>query len=231
MFNLKRNEQPQAITPKGVAIWPSLNEPDFKFKEEYGEYHARIRIKPDAQGMDEFTQQVEDLLEKAYDFKVEELKSEKKAALAKRLGKISPIKVEEDQDTGEETGYLVIRASMNAGGVRKKDGKRWSQKPDIFSATGKKLKSPPKIGGGSEMKLGIRMRPYYFPKDKEVGVSFELEAVQLITLQEVGGNRTAEDYGFGVEDGDDIEDRDYGFSEEEGDDIRDEDDGGEPGDF
>lgn len=230
MLYEKRTDYPQLTTPKGVAVWPSLNTPDFKFKKDYGEYHARIRVAPDAPGLEEFRAAAEELRDRAFDAKVEELKREKKGAILKDLKKVDPIKVEVDPETGEETGFLMIRASMNAGGLRKKDNKPWSQKPDIFNAKGLKLKNPPEIGGGSEMKLSIRLRDYFMAKEKEIGVTFDLEAVQLITLQERGGNsRSASDYGFGAEDGDEIEDSATPFTAEAGDDIQDGE--GEAGDF
>lgn len=231
MLYEKRSDYPQLITPKGVAVWPSLNSPDFKYKKEFGEYSVKLRIAPDAPGLDEFREAAEDLVNKAYEAKADELKREKKGAILKALKKVDPLKVEVDPETGEETGFLYIRASMNAGGRRKKDDSVWSQKPDYFNAKGHTLKNPPKIGGGSELKLGVRLRDYFMAKEKEIGVSFDLEAAQIITLKEWGGSRTADDYGFGEEDGDEIEDRNPGFGEEDGDDIADGDDNALNGDF
>lgn len=229
MLYEKRTDYPALITPKGVAVWPSLNTPDFKFKKDYGEYHAKIRVAPDAPGLKEFIAAAEKLRDEAYAAKEAELKREKKGAILRDLNKQeNVVQVEIDNETGEETGFLLIRASMNAGGLRRKDNKPWSQKPDIFNAKGQKLKHPPEIGGGSEMKLSVRLRDYFMPKEKTVGVSFDLEAVQLITLKSFGSSRSADDYGFGAEDGDDIEDTTPPFDATSGEDIRDE---GDAGDF
>ena len=43
-FPFKYNELPTIVTPKGPAIWPKLNAPDFKFKTEHGEYSVKIRL-------------------------------------------------------------------------------------------------------------------------------------------------------------------------------------------
>jgi hypothetical protein len=51
------------------------------------------------------------------------------------------------------------------------------------------------------------------PKDGEVGVSYQLEGVQILKLVS-GGQRSASDYGFGVEDGDTIQDDNGGFADE-----------------
>lgn len=234
MLYEKRTDYPQLITPKGVAVWPSLNTPDFKFKKEFGAYSTKLRISPDAPGLDKLREAAEKLRDEAFEAKKKELKEGKKGALLKMLDKVDPVIAPEiDKETGEETGFLIINASMNAGGRRRKDDSLWSQKPDYFNAKGKALKNPPKIGGGSELKLGVRLRDWFVSNRNEalVGVAFDLEAVQIITLKEWGGERSADDYGFSEEEGDEVNDRDPGFGEEDGDDIQDGEDDGVPGDF
>src|SRR3546814_13485107 len=104
---------------------------------------------------------------------------------------------------------------MTATGVSKKTGKAWTRKPNIFDAKGNQLKNPPSIGGGSEMKLSVELFPYYAANDKTVGVSFRLEAAQIIKLVQFGA-RDAAGFGFGEEDGDDLSDceEEFGRSEE-----------------
>jgi hypothetical protein len=51
------------------------------------------------------------------------------------------------------------------------------------------------------------------PNDGSVGVSVQLEGVQLLKLVS-GGQRDASSYGFGAEDGDDIQDDNGGFADE-----------------
>ena len=65
------------------------------------------------------------------------------------------------------------------------------------------MKKPASIGGGTEGKLCVELAPYYAPNDKVIGVSFRLEAAQIIKLVSFG-ERSAADYGFGEEDGDDL---------------------------
>lgn len=98
---------------------------------------------------------------------------------------------------------------MNAGGIVKNPtsprfGQPWSQKPDIFDATGKQLKNPPEIWGGSELKLSVEVEGYT-KTDKTVIASIDLKAAQIIKLVK-GGTRDASSYGFGREEGDEIED-------------------------
>lgn len=217
----ERKDYPTAITPRGAAIWPALNEPDFKFKKEYGEYHARLRFEPDTPGLAEVVAAAQAILDEAYDAKVAELTKAKKGAILKELKKAEVLREEIDQETGDPTGFVIFRASMNAGGKiarGAKAGQEFFKRPDFFDAKGKQVKNPPKIGGGSEMKLSVRMMDYETDGGKTIGVRFELEGVQLLKIVS-GGQRTADHYGFGEEEGDEIEEGsapEGGFSDESG---------------
>lgn len=223
-----RNDYPLMHTPRGVAIWPALNEPDFKFKKEFGEYHARLRVDPTAPGLAELIAEAEKIRDEAYDAKVEELTRQKKGALLKQLSKADVVKPEVNQEDGEETGYMVVRASTNAGG-KKKDGSTFTKKPHLFNSQGAPLKNPPKIGSGSELILSVRIMDYETDGGKVIGARFELEAAQVLKAVDAGG-RSASDFGFGsVEDADVVEDQagnSYGFSKQ-----GDADAGDEPDDF
>lgn len=232
---------PKFTTPRAPAIWPRLNEPDtkhdaagvFECKQELSLDDPIVqKIKARAMEMakakfEEVKEQFADdskvyFDEEAYDAKVAELKGAGKKALAEKLKLITlvePLAPEIDDD-GDETGTVMLKAKMKASGVYKsgpKTGQRWERKPNIFNAKGKQLANPPKIGGGSEVKMSIELSVYYAANDGKVGVSFRLEAVQLIT-HVAFGQRDAAGYGFGAEDGDDIDDQENGggFSDESG---------------
>ena len=203
-----RKQYPSFITPRGVAIFPALNEPDYKFKKETGEWHARIRVDPDAPGLDELKDYSQRLMEEAFAAKKEALTKAKKGALLKELAMApNPVKEELDPETGEPTGKYVLRASVNYHITIKNGpnaGKEFFKKPDFFDKAGKAVKVPPKMGGGSEFKLSVKPQPYETDGGKTIGVSFELLGVQILKVVE-GGQRTAASHGFGQEEGDDIE--------------------------
>lgn len=187
------------ITPKGVAIYPKLHKPDTKWKAE-GQYSVKLRVRPE-----DVPAELIEKIEALRTAKAEEVRAE--LASKKQGAKVKSLKVtdvvfpaEVDKDTGEETGFLVVNAKMQASGVSKATGKPWSRKPDLFDAKGKKLAKVPMIFGGSELKVACEARAYYSPKDNEVGVSFQLNGAQIIKLV-TGGDRSAADYGFGEEDG------------------------------
>lgn len=204
-----RKDYPRVYTPRGEAIYPAVDAPDYRFKKETGEYHARLRFSPDTPGLDDLVAQAEAIRDEAYEAKVAELTKAKKLGLLRELTKAPVIKPEVDQTTGEETGFLILRAALTARVDIKngpKAGTSFEKKPDVFDATGRQLKNPPRVGSGSTLKLNVTIQDYETDGGKTIGCRFELNAVQIVKLVQ-GGQRTASDYGFGVEeDGDAIED-------------------------
>jgi hypothetical protein len=195
----KKDQKPQVkfITPKGVAIYPKLNKPDTKFKAE-GEYSVKLRLSPDAIPA-ETVEEIQALLDA---FAVE-TKAGLKQAAAKAL-KVLTLAEQglkpEVNDDGDETGYIILKAGMKASGKSKKDGKEWTRAPVIFDAKGTKLKPVPPIWGGSELKLAVIAAPYYAANDKTCGITFYLDAVQVIKLVN-SSDKDAAGFGFGEEEG------------------------------
>lgn len=194
----------KAVTPKGVAIFPHLNTPDTKF-DKAGQYRVRLAFTTDTPGLEEFREKLQKHIDERFEAEALALKEQGKAGLVKKLKKTEPLKVEEDPETGEPTGRLILSAKMKASGTSQKTGKPWTRKPDFFDAKGKALKNPPMIGGGSELKLQVELGSYYIAKDQEAGVTAYLNAVQIIRLVQYG-SRDAASYGFGEEEGDELDD-------------------------
>jgi hypothetical protein len=216
-------------TPKGTALWTSLNKPDTKWKAE-GVYEVKLAFDGDDEAVQKLVAKLEKLRDEKYDEIVEELKADGKAGLVSKIKKVAVFEVEEDPETGEETGRLIKKFKMTASGVSKKTGKKWTRKPKIFNARGVELTNAPSIGSGSVLKISFDPFAYYSPKDKEVGCSTRLEAAQVIELVSFG-EKDASGYGFGEEDGyddvpqgsardtDDDTDMDAGGAADEDDDI------------
>lgn len=199
-------KNPTFTTSRGVAVgWATLNTPDTKFDKD-GKFSVALAFDADDEQLQLIEAKATELAEAKLAEVKEELESKGKKAVANKLQLVSLIKVEEDEETGEETGRKIIKASMKHSGVSQKTGKPWKRYPDYFSASGKQLKNPPQIGSGSEMKMNIELVPYYAANDKTVGCTFRLNGVQIIKLVTFGA-RDASAYGFGAEaDGDEIED-------------------------
>lgn len=193
-------------TSRGTAVgWVTLNTPDTKFDKD-GKFSVALAFDEDDAILQQIEAKANELAEAKLAEVKEELESKGKKAVANKLTLVSLIKAEEDEESGEETGRKIIKASMKHSGISQKTGKPWKRYPDYFNAKGVQLKNPPQIGSGSELKMNIELVPYYAANDKTVGCTFRLNGVQIIKLVSFGA-RDAGSYGFGAEaDGDEIED-------------------------
>jgi hypothetical protein len=214
-------------TPKGTALWTSLNKPDVRYKAE-GVYEVKLAFDGDDPAVQALVARLEKMRDEKFDEVVAELTADGKAGLAKKITKAAVFEVEEDPETGAETGRLIKKFKMTASGISKKNNKPWSRKPKLFNARGVELKVAPNVGSGSVLKVSFDPFPYYTPKDKEVGLSARLEAAQIIDLVAFG-ERDAGGYGFGEEDGydgvpeDDTNDSGFGDETDDGADDGDDD--------
>lgn len=194
-------KKPQKITSdRGIAVYPKLDKPDTKFKPE-GVYSIKLRV----------SQEVADKLVEKHlkpvldEYKKSEDWAKKDAAGKKKNGKKWKLEQADwyqpvTDDEGNETGDVTLNFKATASGKSKKDGKEWKRGPIArFDAKGKPLPKGVQVWGGSEVKVSFVPMPWLNPKG-EYGVKLGLEAVQVLKLVE-GGARSAEDYGFGEEEG------------------------------
>lgn len=200
---------PKYMSPAGIAVFPSLNKPDTKFKAA-GEYKVRLKV-TEAEA-EKLVAQVASLTDAFYAETEARLKSElaeatdgkKKATLKKALAdlkKADPSITDDVDDEGEPNGYKLLNFKMPASYESKKDKdadgnpKRVPMKPAFFNAKGQPIKNPPDIWGGTKMIISGELRPFY--TSVGVGVSLRLLAVQILELNS-GGTR---DFGFGAQEG------------------------------
>lgn len=192
------------VTPKGVAQWPKLTQPD----EYNGDKHYKtgLILDPADDGVQEFIDDITAKAQAAFDELEADAQKElasatgaKKAKLKKALEGMelhTPISPEYDDD-GAETGRYVLQAKMKAAGVTK-DGKAWSRKCPLFDSRGKDVtKSTKSLWGGSVLKLQISVIPFFMTGTQLGGVSARLEAVQIVELSAGGADGSA----FGIEEG------------------------------
>ena len=189
----KKQKKPRYITPVGVAVYPYLDKPDTKFKEE-GEFRTKLRMSAEAAAP------IIELVdaEMAEAKKIEKLiEATKKLPKGKTIPENTPYKNAVD-DQGDETGEIEFNFAATASGVSKKNGKPWTRTIDIFDAKKKKMTGG--IWSGSKLKVAYTIGSYFINAKVGYGVKLYLEAVQVIELVQ-GGNRNAEGYGFGEEEG------------------------------
>jgi hypothetical protein len=178
----KRN--PKVTTPKGIAVWPWLNEPDRKFNAE-GDYKVNLQLaQEDAQ---DFMEQLKSILQDHYKATCE--------AQGKTKLKKAPLPViEVEDDEGNETGDVQIKFKLKAQYTY--DGKTISQRPVLMDA--KRQPMTEKIGGGSTIRVGCEVYPYY-TATIGVGLSLRCKVVQVLELKEFSAG--AGGFDFNEEDG------------------------------
>ena len=184
----------KATTPMGTITFSHLTEPDYTF-DKAGSYNVKLRL------TEEQARPLLDTAQKLIENEYERAKAACKTKLEVsklKLAEDLPIKAELDENA-EETGYYIFGAKMKASGTTDK-GKEWTRKPILFDAQGKRIDDPHlSIWGGSEVRVAYTMSAFNVAS-LGIGVSCRLEAVQIVKLVS-GSERTAEGYGFGVEDG------------------------------
>lgn len=183
------------ISPAGKASYPYLTRYDDKFVAE-GEYSVKLIL--DADENKDFLEGLQEQAQNQYDETIKELKSKKKVKQAKELNVHVPF-TEEYDDEGEETGNVVLNFKLKRE-VTTKEGKKFTQKPDVFDAKKKPMGEDAKIGSGSTIKVAFNVIPFYNAATSSAGVSLRLKAAQIIELVEFGGG-DADSYGFGEEEG------------------------------
>lgn len=191
----------QHTSPIGVAVYPHLHAPDTKYNKD-GKYSTKVRFSGD--DADSMRSLLDSQADAAYESALETLTEKAKgktpaarqAYAAKNVIRHTPYEVELDED-GNETDSILVPFNMNASGVRE-DGSRWENRPGLYDGTGALVEPGLRVGGGSRVRIRFFLKPYYMASTKLGSVSPKLVAAQIIELQ-TWGARSAEDYGFDVE--------------------------------
>lgn len=101
-------------------------------------------------------------------------------------------------DNGDETGEIEFNFGANASGKNKKTGKTWTRTIKLWDSKKKEFKGA--VWSGSKIKVAYTIGTYFINAKVGYGVKLYLESVQIIELVQ-GGNRSADGYGFGEEEG------------------------------
>lgn len=213
MTDQKKNklETLRWTTPKGVAIFPHLQRPS----EKFGKYEVTLRLPEDHPEVVSFVEKATAMRDRFLAGVKAELIEKKKPAKVKAL-RVADVVTQELDDTGEPTGFVLVKAKADANRKDFKTGKVSPRVIPVFDASNKRIKDVPAIYGGSEIKVATVAYGYYVPGSDQVGVTLRIEAVQLLKLVSSGG---AGNYGFGSEDGftaEESEGEAAGFTDSEG---------------
>lgn len=182
-------------SPKGIAKFPRLSEPDTKFRAD-GEYSVKLILAADDAACTDFCKLLKELSEAAF----AEQKATLKPAKAKTLQLYLPFKDEEHHETGEPTGNVEFNFKTGAKFKDKKTDTMKDKKLNLFDGRGKLIETQVNVGGGSVIKVNFSPFSFYAANGNSAGVSLRMNAVQILELKTWGGASAAE-YGFGAEEG------------------------------
>ena len=150
-------------SPKGKAIFPHLTEPDTKYKAE-GEYHVKLECNK-SEG-----QNIIALIGSEIAKKVKEQHDlDPKKPITK-----APLPYVEVNDK------VVFNFKMKASGIRKSDGKHFTQKPVLVNADLSPVEPDMQICGDSILK--ITFEPYAWNMPIGIGCTLRIKAVQVLEL-------------------------------------------------
>ena len=149
-------------TPKGIAKWPYLIEPDIEFNPD-GLFHTKLSCKK--------SESVN--IKKAIDDMIaQEIKKQHDKDPNKAITKSLPYTEE-----GEE---IIFNFKMKAKGTRKSDGKPFTQEPNIVNADLTPFNKDQKIWGDSILK--ITFEPYAWNMPVGIGCTLRIKTVQVLEL-------------------------------------------------
>ena len=172
-------------TPEGTARYCWLNTPDTRFDDGgYGHYRCELLLTEDE--WNGLKNQVKPMFEEAYQAECMKLGKKKLKQAA------SPFVID------EENNY-VVKTKMKGGGKRK-DGTEYKMSVARFDAAGAPIKDDTVIGGGSRLKLGLKVR-FWYVAAHGFGMTLEPQGVQVIKLEAMGTSETASTFGFSAEEG------------------------------
>ena len=178
-------------TPRGKAMWAKVITPDTKWVAD-GEYSINLIFDASDDEVKELCADLEEMVE-------EKRKAEAEANpnAYKKLPDGLPLSAqpykEVEDDNGNETGEIQMKFKMKAK-IQLKDGSVYEPKPVVVDSKAQPIKDPDfRIGNGSICRIQFDASPYCMPSTKTAGVSLRLNAVQVLSLVEYGGNSDFEE--------------------------------------
>ena len=179
---IKARKKHAIMKAKGVTKYCHLNEPNKKFDPEFGTYSCDVVI--DKEQADQIKSTLRPLFE-------EELREVQEANAGKKI-------TQREIPIDEVDGGHLIKVKLKAGG-RRRGGSEYHLSVALYDSQGKHLDPEVKVWGGSTVNVAFRPK-FYYTAAVGFGVSFELQAVQVVQLGEGGvSGMAASAFGFTTE--------------------------------
>jgi hypothetical protein len=183
-MSIQSRKKHPVIKVKGTAKYCHLNEPNKRFEPEFGSYSCDLIVSKEEAEM------LQNTIRPLYE---EELKQVQEQHAGKKIEQKGLPITETDEGT-------LVKSKLKAGG-RRKDGTTYSLSIALFDAQGKPLPEDVQVWGGSVVNMAVRPR-FWYTAMAGFGVSFDLQAVQVLELKNGGVNGPSADaFGFTSEEG------------------------------
>jgi len=189
-------------TPLGTASWCDLQTPKLykdapRWIGDKGRYSVTLAFDPNDEKFIEF----QDNAGVVGNALFSELDMASKKPMIKADGFL-PIENEEDEE-GNPTGRIVIKASLNAGGITQtgpRAGQEWSRSVVLVDHNNEKVEYDGQLGRGTRMILSVQPKAYKVPgsKKNEARIKFEIRAAMVVTPEFRQGQVTNDFAGFEV---------------------------------
>ena len=149
-------------TPKGIAKWPYISEPDTEYNPD-GLFHTKLSCK------------------KTESLNIKKTIDDMIALEVKKQHDLNPDKaIKKSLPYTEEGEEIIFNFKMKAKGTRKSDGKPFTQEPNIVNADLTPFNKDQKIWGDSILK--ITFEPYAWNMPVGIGCTLRIKTVQVLEL-------------------------------------------------
>jgi len=176
---LKSRTKHQIMKAKGTARYPHVTEPYKKFEPEFGVYTCDVIVDK------EQADAIKAALRPLYEQELQEAQQEKPGK--KLIQREFPIE--------EIDGGYLVKTKMEGGG-RKMDGGVYQRTMPLYDSKAQPIEDDIQVWSGSEVVAAFRPHFYNSPAIG-FGVTFKLEAVQVLKLGEGGVSaKAASSFGF-----------------------------------
>lgn len=176
----KRKGWTKVVTPIGTFKYPWLNKADTKFDSD-GEYKVSLVLPAKSKEAKDLMKLIDAEVEKAVETAKADPKNKKSAKQITET-ESRPYKMEVDED-GDETGNVEFLCKRKAKYKKKDSDKLFKREIPLWDSAGQRLDpEDTSVWGGSEGRVKINLRHWYFPKDKEAGVGLDIVEVQITKL-------------------------------------------------
>lgn len=202
---MAKTKRLKIASPVASCLWPKLNKPDTKFKQE-GEYSVKLRFDKDMPEHRDYLKALKKIEEDAYALNCE---NEGDDNLKRADSVIKQVKEEDEKGKKQPTNFYDVKFSLKAT-VTPRNGDPFTQRPTLFDTKRNILPlDQVLVGHGSELRIAATVNPWYTAA-LGAGISLWLDGVMVHKLVEPG-TRSADDL-FGASEYDETDDDGFTYN-------------------